>query len=74
MNLVAWVVGALFLSLLPGMFRSKRVTNSVLLIIMLSLIYQGVEYYFNQELDTIVTILNQQVSMRNQVVLLGGYY
>ena len=68
MNLLAWVVGALFLSLFPGMFMSKRVTNSVLLILMLFLIYQGMEYYFNQDLDTIVTVLNKQVSMRNQVV------
>ena len=67
-NVITWIVASTFLSLIPGFFWHKKVTVIVPIILCLYLIYRGMYYYLNQDLDAKITILNQQVSMRNQIV------
>ena len=67
-NLIAWVTGAMLLSLLPGVFVNNKGKITTCSILCIYLIYRGVYYYFNPQYDATVTILNQQVSMRNQIV------
>ena len=67
-NLIGWILTSLILSLWSGLFWSKRITLSILLFLCIYFIYRGTFYYFSEQLDTNMAILNQQVSIRNQQI------
>ena len=68
LNVVGWSIIAVYFSLLPGIFFSDRAQTAVTIALTVYLIYRGLLYYFDTEYDSTITIFNQQVSMRNQIV------
>ena len=68
LNLVGWGTAALGVSLLPGLFVNNRAKIVITIVFAIHFIYRGVFCYFDTGYDSTITIFNQKVSMRNQIV------
>ena len=68
LNLIGWSIAAVYFSLLPGIFFKRSAQITMTFAFTIYLIYRGLYYYLDAEYDSIITIFNQQVSMRNQIV------